>query len=169
MSKLKNASVLLHLLQSTTAMLAFALLATGCTIDKKKLESSITAECKAKGITLKSVDCPGDRKAKKGDAFDCNGETEDGDKVVFHVTQLDGGAIEWKLDGQILNQAKVGDSLEKAIDEKTHVKADVKCPEKTIILLKGKSFTCDATVDDKTKKVDITLGEGDSYSWKVQE
>jgi hypothetical protein len=158
------------ILRSTATVLAIAVLASACTIDKKKLESAITDECKAKGITLKSVDCPADRKAKKGDTFDCKGETEDGDKVVFHVTQSDGGGnIEWKLDGQILNQAKVGDSLEKAIDEKAHVKADVKCPEKTIILLQGKSFKCDATVDDKTKKVEITLGEGDSYSWKVQE
>lgn len=167
MSTLEKA---LAALPSTAAILAVALLATGCKVDKAKVEKSITDECASKGIKLKSVACPADVKAKKGDKFDCKGETEDGDNVVFHVTQTDGaGSIEWTLDGQILHQAKIGDSLEAAIDEKVHVKADVKCPDKSIILLPGKSFVCDATVDGQTKKVDITLSEDGGYSWKVRD
>lgn len=166
MSTLKKA---LTALPSTAAILAVALLATGCKVDKAKLEKSITDEFTAKGIKLKSVDCPADVKAKKGETFDCKGETDEGDKIVLHVTMTDSaGSIEWKLDGQILDQAKIGDSLEAAIDEKVHVKADVKCPEKTIILLPGKSFVCDATVDGETKKVDITTAEDGGYSWKVR-
>jgi Domain of unknown function (DUF4333) len=160
---------LLASLVAPAALVALGVLTSGCTVDKKKVEGSITDEFKSKGIKLKSVDCPANQKAKKGETFDCKAETDDGDKLTIHVTLNDNmGSLEWKLDGKILEEAKVGHSLEKAIDDKAHVKADVTCPDKTIVLLSGKSFTCDATIDGKSKKVDITLGEDDNYTWKIQ-
>jgi hypothetical protein len=139
-------------------------LAAGCNIDHSKVEDSIRQGLKEKGVNLKSVDCPADRRIKKGDTFDCTGVDEGGQHLVFTVTQGDGGNVNWKLDGMIINQAKLGDSIEHKVGKA----ADVKCPEKTVILKPGQSFTCDVDVDGKTHKVLITLQDKEgNVAWKI--
>jgi hypothetical protein len=128
-------------------------LAAGCTVDHAKLEDSIRTELKEKGVNLKSVDCPSGRSIKSGDTFDCTGVEGSGQHLLFIVTQGEERSLSWKLDGMIINQAKVGDSVEHQVGKG----ADVKCPEKTMILKPGQSFTCDVDFDGKTRKALITL------------
>jgi hypothetical protein len=154
-----------HALALVATLSSASLLGCETKLDKGKLEGSITDACKAKGLELKSVDCPAERKAKKDDTFDCKGESKDGDKLVFHVTQTsDKGDIEWKLDGAILDVAKLGDSIESKIGKG----ADVKCPSKTIVLAKGKSLECKLSFEGKEAQVKLTAEDDDgNVSWKV--
>jgi hypothetical protein len=143
------------------------LLALGCNpvLDKKKIETSITSECKSKGLTLKTVDCPAGRHQKQGDTFDCHGTTDDGQALTFTVTQNDhAGNISWKLDGQIMDLAKLGDSIE----SKVHKAADVKCPSKVKVLKSGDVFKCDVDIEGKHQQVEITVKDNDgNVHWKV--
>ncbi len=144
-----------------------AVVASGCglfKLDHGKIEKSIQAEVKAKGVDLTSVTCPS-RPIKKGDTFDCDGVDTDGQKLVFHVDQTDDkGSISWKLDGMIINQRKVGDDIEK----KVGATADVQCPEKAVILKVGESFTCDVVMADGKHKVTLTLSDSTgTVAWRV--
>jgi hypothetical protein len=134
-------------------------------LDKGKLESSISDTCKSKGLALKSVTCPADRPVKEGDTFDCNGVTDDGDKLDFHVTQKDAqGNIDWKLTCAIIDASKIGDSIE----EKVGKGADVKCAAKTIVMVKGKTIKCKATIEEKEHEVAITGTDDEGgVSWKI--
>ena len=68
-------------------------------LDGKKLETAITDGMKGQGIPTKSVTCPSDREAKKGDTFDCDAVTEAGDKVKVKIEQTDDqGNVNWKVD-----------------------------------------------------------------------
>ena len=68
-------------------------------LDSKKLETAITDGMKSQGIPTKSVSCPADREAKKGDTFDCDAVTEAGDKVKIKIEQTDDqGNVNWKVD-----------------------------------------------------------------------
>ncbi len=137
----------------------------GCKVDHGKVEASIGDDMKAKGLALKSITCPADRKVKVGDKFDCTGEDASGKKLTWHVTQTEGGGAAWELEGHLVNQAAVGDSIEKKIDEK----ADVKCPAQTSVLGPGDSFLCDVDVGGKTIKVKIEDGaKADEYRWSLQ-
>lgn len=152
----------------TLALVAAAsLFAVGCgtKIDHAKVEDSIKKGLKDKNVTLKSVSCPEGRAAKTGDSFDCTGIDEGGQHLVFTVTQNDDhGNIAWKLDGMIIDQAKIGDSIEHKVGKA----ADVKCPGKTVILKPGQSFTCPVDVEGKTHSVLITLTDKDgNVSWKI--
>jgi hypothetical protein len=156
-------------LRRALALAAVSLAASACCgagkLDDTKLESSITTELAGKGVVMKSIDCPSGRPQKAGDKFDCSGVDEDGEKLVFHVEQTDGhGGFSWKMDGMIINKKKVGD----AIEAKLHKSADVQCSEKAVILNVGQSFTCDAIVEGKTHKVQLTLTDASgNVSWKL--
>ncbi len=147
------------------AISAAMVLLAGCTLDHGKIEGSIRDELKAKGVAMKSVTCPTGVSIKKGDQFDCSGEDDEGEKLTFHVEQTDsGGQISWKLEGAIINPEKLGDLIEKKI----HEKADVKCPQKTRILKKDQSFTCDVTVEGQTHKVTLVAEDNDgNVKWKI--
>ena len=145
---------------------ALALLVAGCgKLDNKKIEDNIKSTLKGKGITMKSIDCPTDRKLKSGDKFTCTGESDDGTKCTFDVEQTDGsGDIKWNLRGSILQADDLGDSIEKKMGENV----DVQCPDTTIILPKGKTIDCDVVVDGKKEKVAIKALDNDgTVDWKV--
>jgi hypothetical protein len=145
---------------------ALALFVAGCmNLDAKKLEDNIRDTLKDKGVTLKSLTCPKDRKMKNGDKFTCDGETDDGDKVVFDVEQTSSsGDIKWNLRGAIIQADDLGDSIETKIGEN----ADVKCPDKAMILPKGKKITCDVTVEGKKDKVVLkAIDDKGTVDWKL--
>src|SRR5438270_13275535 len=102
---------------------------------------------------------------KSGDKFTCDGETDEGDKVVFDVEQTSSsGDIKWNLRGAILQADDLGDSIETKIGES----ADVKCPDKAIILPKGKKITCDVIIDGKKDKVELkAIDEKGTVDWKL--
>ena len=145
---------------------ALALLFVGCmNLDAKKLEDNIKDTLKDKGVTLKSLTCPKDRKMKTGDKFTCDGETDDGDKVVFDVEQTSSsGDVKWNLRGAIIQADDLGDSIESKIGSS----ADVKCPDKAMILPKGKKLTCDVVVDGKKDKVELkAIDDKGTVDWKL--
>jgi hypothetical protein len=150
------------------AVVAVAIALPSCKptkLDHKKMEDMINSELTAKGVALKSVSCPDDRKIKSGDTFDCTGIDSDDEHLVFTVDQQDDiGTIKWKLDGMIINKEKIGDSIEK----KVGATADVQCPSKTVIVKVGGTFNCDVMIDAKKHHVLLTLtnAAGD-VTWKI--
>jgi uncharacterized protein DUF4333 len=80
---------------------ATLLLLSACTktLDTSKLESEIKRGIeKQTDITVKSIDCPEDRKAKQGDAFTCTVTASDGTTGTVKVTQTDdNGNVRWEL------------------------------------------------------------------------
>lgn len=145
-------------------VLAAAILACG-KVEHTKVEQSIKDKLATKKVDLKSLTCP-DRPLKKGDKFDCNAEDVDGQPLVFHVEQMDAkGSVDWKLDGMIIDMASVGDNIEKTVG----AAADVQCPNKSVILKVGQSFTCDAQIGAQKHKVVLTLTDDQgTVSWKLK-
>ncbi|MEO7092123.1 MAG: DUF4333 domain-containing protein [Polyangiales bacterium] len=83
------------------AFVVAAPLLGGCKskIDSKKLETAIADGMKGQSIPTKSVTCPADREAKKGDTFECDAVTEKGDTVKVKIEQVDDqGNVNWKVD-----------------------------------------------------------------------
>ncbi len=74
---------------------------TGCqkTLDTSKAEKTIKKELAAATKTdIKSVSCPSDVKAKKGNVFKCTAEAASGQKITIKVTQKDNdGNVEYAL------------------------------------------------------------------------
>ena len=152
-------------LAGAVMVLGFTILACG-KVQHAKVEQSIRETVAAKGLALTSVTCP-DRPIKKGDTFDCDGVDSDGQHLTFHVEQKDDkGNVDWKLDGMMINKQKIGDSIEKAVG----AAADVRCPEKTVVMKVGESFTCDLHVGAQMKKVELTLTDDKgNVSWKIKD
>ena len=130
-------------------------LSSGCgKLDDKKIEASVQAELASKGVKLKIFDCPEGRPLKKGDTFECSGVDQDGRALTFHVEQMDdSGNISWKMEGLIIDQAKLGDSIEAKVGKT----ADVQCPSKTLIVKIGETFTCPVMINGEKHSVRITL------------
>lgn len=139
---------------SVFAIAAFiALVGCGKKLDNAKLEASITDGLKAKSIPVKSASCPAGREVKAGDSFDCEATTADGEKVAIKVEQKDDeGSIAWKTTGHIGTQASFGSHLVTALG----AGATVKCPDKTVVVKKDTTFTCDGVVDGKPAKITFT-------------
>ena len=87
----------------TTAFALCALTLTSladctCTLDHEKIESHIREKVKERGVTLKSITCPKDRKIAAGDKFECDIEADNGEKGKVAVEQTDDkGSIKWEV------------------------------------------------------------------------
>jgi hypothetical protein len=91
-----------RVLLALTAAAALAL--AGCgdkKLDTDKLESKIKDGIqKQAGVRVKSVDCPGDVKVKKGDTFNCKATTSSGQTANVKVTQQDDeGNVNYQVGG----------------------------------------------------------------------
>jgi hypothetical protein len=148
-----------------TLTLGTSLFAMGCGLDHKKLEDSITSECKTKNLVLKSVECPKDRPIKQGDKFDCSGVSEAGDKLVFHVTQDDDkGNIKWELDGKIIELKAFSEELKKQLHG-----AEVTCPAKTLVVKKDSTFDCEMKGEGGAHPLTVTFKDNEgNYSTKAK-
>ena len=78
----------------------------GCgqsTLDTSRLESQIKQTLSERtGFPIKSVSCPSDVKAKKGDRFRCTVTTGRNEEVAVNVHQDDDqGGVTWKLAGPL--------------------------------------------------------------------
>ncbi|GAC1351883.1 MAG: hypothetical protein NVS3B20_03130 [Polyangiales bacterium] len=121
-------------------------------LDAKKVEAAIRDALEGKEVVLKSLHCPDQRPLRKGDTFDCQGETHEGQAITFTVQQRDSeGNIKWHLDGALVNEAKLGDLVEAKLGDG----ADIRCPSKVILLKKGETFTCDVEFRGKTRRVQL--------------
>jgi uncharacterized lipoprotein len=68
-------------------------------VDTGEAEQDIKRGLSARtGAKLRSVDCPDDVEARKGDVFTCTAIASDGSKVRVKVTQVDDeGGVRWEL------------------------------------------------------------------------
>jgi len=78
------------LLIAAAALFAFASAAcqTTLSLDDENLERILTERLQGQGVTVNSIDCPGDRPLQTGDTFTCSADTDAG-QLVFNVTQTD--------------------------------------------------------------------------------
>ncbi len=145
---------------------AIALAGCKTQIDQDKVQALVKSVCEEKKVKVKSVSCPAGREAKEGDEFECTGELEDGSKFAAKVKQTDAkGTVLATVVGRFVNLKELGDSMEKNAGPG----ADVKCADKTILLRKGDSFTCDITVGDTKGSVTYTAKDDEgSVDKKVQ-
>jgi hypothetical protein len=74
---------------SLVAVLTLTLGFAACTktLNTDSIEPQIEQAVEKRGIQVKSVECPGDVDAKKGDAFDCKVTTDSGRTSNVKVTQ----------------------------------------------------------------------------------
>jgi hypothetical protein len=101
----------------------FGVAACKSKLDGKKLETAIADGMKTQGMATKSVSCPADREAKKGDTFDCDAVLESGDKIKVKVEQSDDqGNVNWKTDAP--PKKKDDDKKDEKADEKKDEKKD---------------------------------------------
>ena len=138
------------------------------TVDKAHVEQSIRSGFAAKGVTLRSIECPQGMPLVPGSTFNCTVRDEAESATVMVTVKDRTGAVDWKLDGEVLDLMKVGDNLEQQIQAKTGKHVDVQCPSKSIILKSGRRFTCNATNDGKQEKIDIVLTDNQGSShWEL--
>ncbi len=144
--------------------LSACFLLTGCKLDHKELESTITKKFKEKDLALKDVSCP-ERPFKKGDTFECTGKTDDDDKVTINVTQKDAaGNVSFEIQGAVIDPEKLGDSIE----EKVGTGADVKCPSKVIVLNEGEKIKCKVVIKGQEHSLEIKAKDDEgNVSWKI--
>src|ERR1051326_4499175 len=141
---------------------AIALLGCKKTLDNDKLVSSIKDGLAAKGLKVKSVDCP-HHDAKKDDNFPCNLVTEDGQKVVVDITQTDNdGNVKWLARGSIFTVSEV----QKTLSEKNGSPVTLTCAHPVFMVQDKETVTCDVASGAEKHKIDITI-EGDGYTWKM--
>jgi hypothetical protein len=87
-------------------VLSLVLATAGCgqsKLDTSRLESQIKKTLSDRtGFQIRSVACPDDVDAKKGDTFRCTVTTDRNEQVGVNVTQDDGqGGVTWKLAGPL--------------------------------------------------------------------
>ena len=84
---------------ASAALLVLSLAGCKKQIDNVKVEDSIKAGLKAQvGSAPKSITCPKDIPAKAGTAFECKGQTGEGQDMVVTVTiKDDEGTVNWKV------------------------------------------------------------------------
>jgi len=90
-------------LAAATAVVCLALLATGCSLlpkhlDTKGLEPTLASQLDSQlGTTGTTVSCPTGIKAEAGGTFDCTATLKDGSTITLHVTQVNAdGQVTWK-------------------------------------------------------------------------
>ena len=146
----KGVFVDLHIrLRTVVPCLLLALL--GCNLSAEKLETQIKKEFEEKGVTLKEVTCPKDKKDKAGEEFECQGETEDGTKFTVAVKAKGSGAVQWDLMGKIVEPGEIQDNLKKSGTE-------YDCGKSKRVAVKGVVIKC--TAGNKTVNVKFTNDEG---------
>lgn len=135
-------------------------------IDQEKVQGLVKSMCEEKKLKVKSVSCPAGREVKEGDEFECTGELEDGSKFSAKIKQTDAkGAVLASVVGRIVNLKELGDTMEKNAGPG----ADVKCADKTILLRKGDSFTCDVAIGETKGTVTYTAKDDEgSVEKKVE-
>jgi len=99
------------------AAVAAALTLAACSsssLDGKKLESQITRRLRSGGLTLTKLSCPGGRKVKKGDRFQCQGQAANGVPLTVAVVQTSGkGNVTWNVTRGLLEVPRIRDEIQR--------------------------------------------------------
>lgn len=148
--------------------LAAAALA-GCKqkIDPVKAEALCKSVLKEADLTVKSVECPKDVEAKKGNEFECTATTDEGDTLKLTITQQDdNGTVLAKVKKGTIDLATVG----AAIVKKQGGKADVTCKHRFVVPKVDKTYKCVVEADGDKKDLAITFTDDEgAYKWKISE
>ena len=138
---------------------AAALAAAGCgetVIDSAKVEKFIgKSVIDQAGVRVKSVSCPKDRPAKKGDTFTCTVVGKDGTKGQATVTQRDDeGNV--GTTAPFLHMREVEGAIVDQIKQQADATVTVTCPE-IVVPKAGGTFRCEATDGSRTRQVESTM------------
>jgi hypothetical protein len=148
-----------------------SLVASGCgqtVIDAGKAQRFITtAVTKQAGVRVKSVVCPKNRKAKKGDHFQCTVTGTDGTKGVVDIVQRDDkGNVH--VSAPFLHMREAEASIASQIRKQVAVAVAVTCPE-IVVPKTGGTFRCSATDGKDKRPVAVTMTNATGgFSFKVR-
>lgn len=155
----------------TLPVLAVTALA-GCStkIDSDKAEKQIkTVVEKQVGSTVKTVTCPDDKTAKKGDTFTCEVVGADGTKGKVLITEKDDdGNV--NISAPFVHTGPDAAAIVKDLQAKKNAPADLKivCPD-IVEGKKGTTFDCEATSTSVKATVAVTLTDDQgSFDYKVE-
>ena len=146
---------------------ALVALACGCetVVAGGKVEESIHADLKAKGVDLAAIHCPTKIVVQKGAKLFCSANDEDGNTATFAVTFTDAkGGIDWSVDAQLLDLKKFGDALESVLSDQVGKPVDVSCPARGVITKVGRKIACDADVGGRASRVQCTMNDDDGHA-----
>ncbi len=145
--------------------------AAGCgetVIDTGKAERFISKTVgEQAGVRVKSVACPKDVKAKKGDTFRCTVTGRDGTKGAVVVSQQDNkGNVHVSAPFLHIREAEV--SIAEQIKKQTSAVVSVSCPE-IVVPVKDSKFRCQATDGQRTHPVSATMTDAQgNFRFKVE-
>ena len=130
-----------------------------------QIEASIHSDLNAQGVDLASIHCPPKTAAHKGAKLACIGTDALGNTATFSVTQTDDlGAIDWKVDAQIIDTKKFGDALEAQLGDQLGKQVDVQCVAQGVITKVGRPFACLALVDGQPARVACTTSDDQGHA-----
>ena len=149
-----------------------AVLAAGCgtkTINSEEAEKKVRAELAEQlGASVKSVDCPDDVEAKKGDKFSCTAKGADGTTAKISMTQTtDSG--DFHFDAPLLHTGPAEQQIEQGVSEQVGSEVTVACPD-LVEARKGTKLTCkveDSSGESRDVAVVVTDPQG-SIRYEVQ-
>ena len=143
---------------------------TGCstTLDADKAETEIAKAVRVQaGVPVKSVECPEDVKAKKGDKFTCTVTAKDGTSGKVNVTQKDDeGNI--AFDAPFIHMDEAEASIVEQIEKQSgSTGVTVDCPD--IVVGKAKdTFKCTGQAGSQQFTVNATQTDGQGrFRFKV--
>ena len=153
------------------AALGAAGLAAGCgetIIDAGKAERFISKTVGDQaGVRVKSVACPKDVKAKKGDTFNCTVTARDGTKGAVLVSQRDDkGHVD--VSAPFLHTREAEVSIAEQIKKQTKAVVTVTCPE-IVLPVKDATFRCQGTDGRQTHPITATMTDATgNFRFKVE-
>ena len=148
-----------------------ALAACGTTtIDSGKAQDEISRAVRVQaGVPVKTVSCPGDVKAQKGNTFYCTVTAKDGTSGKVEVTQKDDkGNIRFSAPFIHMDEALAAmiDQIKAQISGIKDITVD--CPD-VVVGKAGAPFRCKGTADGKAFTVEATQTDGNGkFSFKTR-
>jgi len=141
------------------AATAGSLAVLGCgetVIDSGKVEKAIgRTVIDQAGVRVKSVSCPKDTPAKKGDTFSCTVVGKDGTEGQAVVTQKDDKGNVGTA-APFLHVREAEGSIAAQIKKQTGVTVTVACPE-IVVPKAGGKFRCEASDGKQARQVETTM------------
>jgi hypothetical protein len=125
---------------------------SGSKLDGNKLESQIKKRIQAGGVNLTKLSCPGGRKVKKGDRFQCQGEAANGVPISVAVVQTSGGGnVSWNVTKGLLDVPRIRDEIQRRAGDVT-----VDCQSPDLVAARdGDALTCTSTSVGVPKQVTV--------------
>ncbi len=146
------------------------LVLTGCstTLDADKAETEIAKAVRVQaGVPVKTVECPEDVEAKKGDKFNCTVTAKDGTSGKVNVTQKDDkGNI--AFDAPFIHMDEAEASIVEQIEKQTKSSGvNIDCPD-IVVGKADDTFKCTGEAGSQEFTVNATQTDGQGrFTFKV--